>query len=133
MMAEKRTAQQIFDKVVAHLRSMKARSMIELRGSTCAYRGEDSKGKPTKCAAGSLIPDDVYSETMEGALFYVSVTEYEGLHHLLPHATLIQALQHVHDFSAHWGNAGLNSRGEKRLANVAVQFGLTYTPKGEVP
>lgn len=53
--------QEIFDKVVSHLRAQKKQAL----GSNyiCAYRGVDG----TKCAAGCLITDEVYEARVLGA------------------------------------------------------------------
>ena len=64
-----RTKQEIYDIVINHLRAQGAKSLItkldeegNLIPDLCAYRGDGGM----KCAAGILIPDDVYSEKMEG-------------------------------------------------------------------
>lgn len=53
------TKQEIFDKVVAHLRQQKVPAMD---GGHCAYRSEDGK----QCAIGCLIADSEYHTWMEG-------------------------------------------------------------------
>lgn len=58
-------AQAVFDKVVEHLAVQKVQSAKrnEARGDhSCLYRGPNS----TKCAFGIFIPDELYSEALEG-------------------------------------------------------------------
>ncbi len=52
--------QELFDKVVTHLLTQKEQS--RKISSLCAYRGQNN----LKCAIGCLIPDDLYSESLEG-------------------------------------------------------------------
>lgn len=54
------TAQEIFDKVSAHLLEQKF-AAVGAHGS-CRYRGRNG----TSCAVGCLIPDEHYIEDMEG-------------------------------------------------------------------
>ena len=53
-----RTAQELFDIIVAHLRAQGSKA---LNGNECCYRTPDGK----KCAIGCLIPDSIYSNRME--------------------------------------------------------------------
>ena len=55
------TEQEIFDKVVLHLYQQGEPSITH--GGRCRYR---LSGK--MCAIGCLIPDDMYSESMEGGV-----------------------------------------------------------------
>ncbi len=54
------TKQEMFDTVATHLFSQGKQALYG--DGTCAYRGDEG----TKCAIGCLIPDDVYTEDMEG-------------------------------------------------------------------
>ena len=56
------TAQQIFDKVVAHLRAQGCKSM-NARRSSCVYRGPEGR----KCAAGALIADEHYTPNLDAS------------------------------------------------------------------
>lgn len=117
--------QEVFDTVVNHLRQQKSCSTTKFsdvpgfavsvtltEGETiCAYRGENN----TKCAAGCLIPDEVYGKWMEGMnisaivnakhprMFITPAQEVlvnktaESLNHLKPHLILIADLQRTHD------------------------------------
>lgn len=53
------TKQETFDTVVSHLRRQGRCAMDRL---TCVYRAENGD----RCAAGCLIPDDLYSSNLEG-------------------------------------------------------------------
>jgi len=54
------TRQEIFTKVATHLLTQNAQSRD---GLGCAYRGEEGR----MCAAGCLIPDELYTPGLEGA------------------------------------------------------------------
>lgn len=86
------TEQEVFDQVATHLLTQNEQSSIN-RGATgevfCRYRAGD-----LMCAAGCLIDDNEYNETLEG----------EGWHGLVQqgiapkeHETLINSLQEIHD------------------------------------
>ena len=87
------TAREIYDYVRAHLLRQGVRSM---NGSTCAYRGDNG----TSCAAGCLIPDELYRPEME----YLPVGELV-VHDHVPaswstHVDLLSRLQTIHDLDA---------------------------------
>ena len=131
------TSQQIFDKVLAHLRKQGCQSRHQNDDGTlgsCAYRGAGG----TMCAVGCLIPDNVYDERIEGLGVYVSLltmsrqrTEYEELlvstfdASAVPRTVeaygLLGALQRVHD---QYFEVGF----ESEMQRVASDRGLTYTP-----
>jgi hypothetical protein len=54
--------QDIFDRVYLGLKGQGFRPSVTLDNPGCAYRGAEG----LKCAAGHLIPDDDYRESMEG-------------------------------------------------------------------
>lgn len=60
------TAQQVFDKVVTHLLTQKERATENptVLGAGCKYRLERDN-KKLMCAAGCLIPDTEYSNSLE--------------------------------------------------------------------
>lgn len=109
-------AQDIFDKVVKHLRKQDGKALIN---GLCAYRGDGGR----KCAFGVLIPDKLYDKKFEGKLIW-------GVFHLSPelqnkyseHAGLIAELQRVHDMESvlNW---------EKHFKRIAEGYGLKYTEK----
>lgn len=64
------TVQEVFDKVVTHLRKQgrKSRSDDAVASGNpygCLYRGVDEIG-PTMCGAGCLIEDEYYHPSLEG-------------------------------------------------------------------
>jgi hypothetical protein len=88
------TKQQTFDIVARHL--LQQNCKCEVRGR-CVYRGPGG----LKCAAGILIPDELYDRNFEGeAVFYDSrggtpvaqIIKQQG--HNIP---LVSDLQNVHD------------------------------------
>ena len=83
-------AQEAFDTVAKHLLTQGQRSTADGTDG-CRYRG----GEGRKCAAGVLIPDEIYREEMEG-FSWRAVCE---MHPLVPqtHCHLITELQHLHD------------------------------------
>lgn len=89
------TAQQIFDKVATHLLTQKQKSRSE-NGDSCFYRGVDN----TMCAVGCLIPDELYSKTMEyrtvnNTNFRKLRLDKAGID--IKHVTLLTRLQEIHD------------------------------------
>jgi hypothetical protein len=108
------TAQEIFDTVVTHLRTQKAKS---IDGDFCVYRS------PTglKCAVGCLIPDDVYHVDMEGECASTMIAARSNeLGHLRDHQELLDRLQLVHD------NYEID-RWEWWFVDIAETFKLIYT------
>lgn len=88
------SSQEIFDKIVSHLRSQGERAVSA--GGACYYR----IGK-LKCAAGCLISDEDYRESFEGksiqGLILHSAISPSLFEILSTHSGLIRALQFVHD------------------------------------
>jgi hypothetical protein len=58
------TEQEVFDIVANHLLTQNRQSLVydDFVDETCAYRGRYN----TKCAAGILIPDEYYTQELEG-------------------------------------------------------------------
>ena len=111
------TAQEIFDKVVAHLRSQGCKSQ-ESAGGMCVYRGPNG----TKCAAGCLIEDKYYRRAFEGNTFEHIILSSNALSaQFSTHVELIQALQNAHDMNPvkAW---------ESVFAQISRDCGLVYTP-----
>lgn len=99
--------QEIYDTVKKHLLSQGAKS-IDSNG-IASLRGNDGR----KCAVGCLIPDDKYTENMEGDI-YGSLKEVTGFNDELFIAKLVV----VHDYKpiSTWGD---------ELMRVAKEHGLT--------
>lgn len=123
------TAQEIFDKVVAHLRKQNSKSVeynddgsvrLQWNGNAdspvCAYRSRDGK----KCAAGVMISDEAYVPAMEGMNIAAVISLY-NIDDLRPHEHLLLDLQRVHDNS-------VVSDWETGFEGVANRHALTYTP-----
>lgn len=120
------TAQEVFDKVVAHLRQQGKKSKAATLDQ-CAYRGVGG----LKCAVGCLIGDDEYSSHMEGTLTHLyrlvahEMSErYQALHQrLFGHYDLLYQLQQIHDMYdvEQW---------ETQFQLVAKDCDLIMPPKG---
>lgn len=95
---EQATEQQVFDHIKNHLLSQGERSMKS--EELCGYRGQGG----TICAAGCLIPDDVYNEDWESKCWRSLVVD-EGVSPY--HGTLILEMQMIHDkvMPEHWEDA----------------------------
>lgn len=112
--------QQVFDIVVNHLLTQNKRCATDR--NECRYRKPDG----TKCAIGSLIPDEKYNPEIEGS----RVTNINGYY--LDHLDfsdenmmrLLEQFQGVHDTtkSEFWA---------ENLKILAKQFNLTYNGKQE--
>lgn len=57
-------AQTTFDKIVEHLRKQKTKAISATAG--CCYRSGHQPDGVMRCAAGCLIPDEIYRPFMEG-------------------------------------------------------------------
>lgn len=90
--------QETFDKVVQHLRQQHAKAVQGATGG-CMYRAPNGM----KCAIGSVIPDDLYSDQMEGhRITQLSKTQYPWMDVDLAifcrrHLPLLRDLQLTHD------------------------------------
>lgn len=87
------TKQEIFDKVVAHLRAQGGKALNE--NQMCQYRARDG----AKCAIGCLILDEHYSKSLEGENVD-QVLVYDALRASgMPSKAidLVRELQKVHD------------------------------------
>lgn len=87
------TKREIFETVKTHLLSQNAKSEDKDTHS-CKYRGPGS----LKCAVGVLIPNEMYSEMMEGFGVNALVSEFPSLPAMFKeNVVLLRALQRVHD------------------------------------
>lgn len=136
-------AQEIFDKVAAHLRNAPGRcadSDRNLHLGICAYIGPNGQ----RCAVGALIPEDLAElvrlkantkkvsalldmptipvtklEQLRGALLAEDLTENSALN-------LLCRLQIAHDRSTSWQLGRWGPSGEAHLACIARDWGLHY-------
>jgi hypothetical protein len=104
----------VFNKVSEHLMTQKRKAT---GGNGCAYRGVDG----TKCAIGCLIPDAIYSPSMEGYGVRGLLTLYPQLFELFGDPTLLKHLQFVHDLLPveDWKGA---------LSGLAIAHGISRPP-----
>lgn len=94
------TNQEVFNKVVDHLRKQNAKSIgrnpIRFHSDEeyCLYRGTNG----LKCAAGCLIPDCIYEESFETGKFSAVMSRSSELNVMYQHNYhLILMLQNIHD------------------------------------
>lgn len=83
--------QETFNTIVRHLRAQNQKAFNPNHGPSgmCYYRYKD-----LKCAAGAIIPDELYERGMEG-IPICAVNESFNLR--LEHIELVQSMQYVHD------------------------------------
>lgn len=106
--------QEIFDKIVTHLRAQGCRAVRET--GDCAYLAPDGK----RCAAGCLIPPEDYDPKFEGCSVYGSkIYGYLSKHYSDNDIFLIREMQDIHDGAAvdDW---------ELRFKCIADVHGLNY-------
>ena len=94
------TDQEIFNTVVAHLKAQGKKCAV---GEACRYRLDEviegvGTGRVLKCAAGALLPDNLYDPKMEGVSFGYDAVKPE-LFGVQGDAQreLVYELQQVHD------------------------------------
>lgn len=124
------TQQELFDKVCKAVieQGEPAADALGSAQARCYYRLHKPDGKVLKCAAGHLIPDDKYSQYMEGKGLaslkaYGIVIEFPGL---------ISQLQGAHDRAAsdsidetlHFDNARFIELFKRNAAEAAADAGL---------
>jgi len=129
------SAQEVFDRVVTHLRAQNARSFILKMDSpfdneyTCAYRGANG----FKCAIGCLIPDEEYKPEMERGSLEMLLMDTANCPRLFAknsatekmfnqHYYLLSSLQDIHDRID-------ISKWEKHFEMCAKRFYVNFTPK----
>ncbi len=134
--------QEIFDRVATHLLTQGGKSWLvrySSGGGECAYRGE----KGLKCAAGILIPDELYTADMEGVAIPptgcmpASDTLLGGRTRTVMDAlkaggveeaewSFVRALQQLHDGKDPW-------LWQHSLRNLAIEFGLSSDVVNALP
>jgi hypothetical protein len=115
------TKQEIFDKVATHLLAQGKPSFTRFGG--CQYRGPNG----AKCAAGVLIPDDLYDPGYEGDAadhLPARVMEVFG-----EHRDFVLTLQIAHDTAA--GSSVWLSAWKGRMREIAKEFDLSDAVLGE--
>lgn len=109
------TAQEIFDKVAAHLKKQRACSMRPGNTGECAYRGKNR----LKCAVGALIPDELYKRRFEGGSVRILPLAALGLE---GHRRLLVDLMLAHDSQ----RFEVKPRFRESLKRVAKEHGLVW-------
>jgi len=133
------TQQEVFDTVAIHLfkQGMQSRS-----NDGCAYRAIaniNNQEVVLKCAVGALIPDWLYTESMEGHSVHGLLSdlskstdvpteaEQELYQFLADHEDLLTALQETHDYKMEH-SLGVNDHSFlATMLDVAHRFGLNET------
>lgn len=110
-------AQDVFDKVVAHLRKQNGKALNEV--GLCRYRGIDGN----MCAVGCLIADEHYSNDLEGngsrEFRIIEALEKSGIPNTPKINDLLDDMQEVHD-------GCLVDDWESRFKVVAEEYNLKY-------
>jgi hypothetical protein len=120
-----RTSQQLFDKVVKHLRKQGKKSLLGDGGSGCAYHADDG----LRCAVGCLITNKAYKEEIEGlsisAVIQKKILPNDLNSDLAANEELLSRLQSIHDRHdmSDW---------EIAFKEAAEDYKLKYTPPKEV-
>jgi hypothetical protein len=121
--------QEIFNKVSNHLVTQGKQSTKLIAGipvPICAYRGADG----TSCAAGCLIPDEIYSEDMENESVTFMISNRENLPEFFATENhILSELQLIHDNSRNWGDLNCLKQELRKLAisnNLSVPEQLSY-------
>lgn len=124
------TDQEIFDKVLNHLRAQGHRATND--AGKCVYRASNGD----MCAVGCLIADGAYKADMEGGGVYRLLSKWPSALGLTigPHDhKLLQDLQAAHD--VHMPRVGFDSPTaadwECEMEEIARKYGLVYTPQGK--
>lgn len=111
------TKQEVFDKVLAHLRAQGRKALDDRR--QCMYRAPDG----AKCAAGCLISDEQYGPRLEGKSANMSKVHAALSASGVPEDAMpvVQELQGIHDSHS-------PDQWEAEFARLAKEYGLTYAP-----
>lgn len=105
-------SKKVFTKIVNHLRKQNTKSSNK-RGD-CLYRGPNG----LKCAAGCLIPDELYTKSLEGNNVYD--LRFQKIWDVLGYSertiSMVSDMQYIHDMYdvGDW---------ESEFANVAKEYG----------
>lgn len=116
------TRQELFNHTVTQIRGMKSRAGEIIDGRfSCRYR---SPAGP--CVIGSLIPDGVYTPTIEGLGASDIMNRYSNLLPIAPEdVNFANGLQYLHDTASNWTPEGFD---ETALATFAYHHSLTLEP-----
>lgn len=116
-----RTPQEVFDFVTSSVIAQGCQS-VEVDGM-CVYRNAYG----LKCAAGFLIPDELYDPSFEGRIILdLALWSATGLPKTHDYLDLARRLQSAHDQEA--GRAGFVADFTSRANAVAAELGLRGIP-----
>lgn len=116
------TSQEVFDKVVEHLRKQGCKAISKVMGG-CFFRTEDN----LRCSIGCLIEANEYDPRMEGYVLFDLLAMHMDFvpaslkERLEPHKALLNRMMQIHDF------VGVELW-EAAFKGAAKEFNLTYTP-----
>ena len=117
------SAQEIFDKVAAHLLKQGRPAREE---DCCRYRTTDG----LSCAVGCLIPDELYSPSFEGSNASKVIRELyaRGRADWREHRDLLKELQWAHDENCPLKNGSFDLKTLRlRLTQLAARFKLEFS------
>lgn len=125
------TDQEIFNTVWNGLKSQGFEQSLSENDAVCMYRGVNGK----KCAAGWIVPDEVYIEDDFETYSPMNIKWFLD-NFKTDQLNLILALQNAHDGNEYYNNNKMiipvvfgavctPQEMQKRLAIIAIHFGLT--------
>lgn len=130
------TAQEIFDKVLQHLRNQKCKAAHQ---NACRYRTPNGN----KCAVGCLLPENTATSAFEGVTvdslgmaFHAPLeSKQAALAAALTaagidktHQRLLGDLQYAHDDALPFDPGEPLEKWENAMQQIAKHHGLTYSP-----
>lgn len=106
----KLTNQEVFDKVVTALRAQGCKSLDH--DDNCMYRGNNN----TKCAAGHILPDELYNPKLEQYIVY----DIDIFDSLVENLQFLRHLQRIHDTNkvSSWEDHWKKLAGEHNLIYI---------------
>lgn len=128
------TAQELFNAAYLGVIGQGVPSMRADEEGSCLYRLRLDNGTVLKCGVGWCLTDEEYNDQMDDELAFsgkgatVAVLAERHLlpKRLVPHLTLLQALQSAHDGAAYMRTAeAFLSEFKSRMLGIADEFDLT--------
>lgn len=118
------TKQEIFDKVLTHMRQQDCLSM-SANGFSCLYKSTDG----CKCAIGILIPDDEYKDEFNNLSIEIVVIQCPTLldvykEHGMRFISEVQTC--LHDIIKNFPDIPFQDSLKRQAAKFAESWGLTY-------
>lgn len=124
------THQEIFDKVLTHLR---AQGVAATGGFQCTYRQTTPEGKTLMCAVGCLIKDEFYNPDFEGKTpndpnVNWAIAQSLGIEEGFTHYSTTNLLCDLQDAHDHELDMEGVDAWEQQMQRIAEEYELTYTP-----